>query len=95
MELHEQIHDLECALDASEFSKLSKERQLKIIEEFSKERERSAWKVRLSEFATNPIPLKKSQNSLTIKRLGYSEYLSQNLLFKIGINRLIRQLVVR
>ncbi|GES97861.1 kinase-like domain-containing protein [Rhizophagus clarus] len=45
---------------------------------FSQERE-DKWKARLAELATNPTPLKKSQNLLTSKRLDYSQYLSQKL----------------
>ncbi|CAG8734097.1 1295_t:CDS:2 [Rhizophagus irregularis] len=49
-----------------------------IKEAFNWERE-VKWKARLAELATNPIPLKKSQNSLTSKRLDYSQSLSQKL----------------
>ncbi|CAB4419254.1 unnamed protein product [Rhizophagus irregularis] len=70
IELNEQIFDLELGLD--------KESRLEIIKEFSKERE-DKWKARLAELATNPIPLKESQNLLTSKRLDYSQYLSQKL----------------
>ncbi|GBC52002.2 kinase-like domain-containing protein [Rhizophagus irregularis DAOM 181602=DAOM 197198] len=63
IELNEQIFDLELGLD--------KESRLEIIKEFSKERE-DKWKARLAELATNPIPLKESQNLLTSKRLDYS-----------------------
>jgi serine/threonine protein kinase len=45
---------------------------------FSQEQE-DKWKTRLAELATNPRPLKKSQNSLTSKRLDYSKHLSQLL----------------
>ena len=47
-------------------------------EAFSKERE-DKWKARLAELATNPQPLKKSQNLLTSKQLDYSKQLSQLL----------------
>ncbi|CAB5388760.1 unnamed protein product [Rhizophagus irregularis] len=59
-------------------SELSEDRQLEIKEAFSQERE-DKWKARLAEFATNLIPLKKSQNLLTSKRLDYSQSLSQKL----------------
>ncbi|GBB91327.1 hypothetical protein RclHR1_18550002 [Rhizophagus clarus] len=65
--------------------KLGEDRKLEIKEAFSQERE-EVWKARLAELATNPIPLKKSQNMLTSKRLDYAQYLSQNLLLKIGID---------
>ena len=39
-----------------------------IEEAFSQERE-DKWKARLAELATNPRPIKKSQNSLTSKQL--------------------------
>jgi hypothetical protein len=47
-----------------------------IEEEFSQERE-DIWKARLAELAANPVPLKKSHNLLTSKRLDYSKQLSQ------------------
>jgi serine/threonine protein kinase len=59
-------------IDSSDDSKLE------IKEAFSQERE-DKWKARLAELATNPIPLKKTQNMLTSKRLDYSQYLSQKL----------------
>ncbi|PKY53998.1 kinase-like protein [Rhizophagus irregularis] len=52
--------------------------ELEIKEAFSQERE-DKWKARLAELATNPIPLKKSQNLLTSKRLDFSESLSVKL----------------
>ncbi|CAB4388269.1 unnamed protein product [Rhizophagus irregularis] len=52
--------------------------ELEIKEAFSQERE-DKWKSRLAELATNPIPLKKSQNLLTSKRFDFSESLSVKL----------------
>ncbi|CAB5383871.1 unnamed protein product [Rhizophagus irregularis] len=49
-----------------------------IKEAFNQERE-DKWKARLPELATSSIPLKKSQNLLTSKRLDYSQHLSQKL----------------
>src|ERR1051325_5416809 len=49
-----------------------------IEEAFSQERE-DKWKAQLAELATNPQPLKKSQNLLTSKQLDYSKQLSQLL----------------
>ncbi|CAB4414936.1 unnamed protein product [Rhizophagus irregularis] len=49
-----------------------------IKEKFSQERE-DRWKTRLAELATNPCPLKKSQNMLTSKQLDYSKQLTQLL----------------
>ncbi|PKC00773.1 kinase-like protein [Rhizophagus irregularis] len=57
---------------------LIEDRKLEIKEAFSQERE-DKFRARLAELATNPIPLKKSQNLLTSKRLDYSQSLSQKL----------------
>ncbi|EXX73378.1 Cdc15p [Rhizophagus irregularis DAOM 197198w] len=57
---------------------LSEDFILEVEEAFSQERE-DKWKLRLAELATNPIPLKKSQNLLTSKRLNFSESLSLKL----------------
>ena len=48
---------------------------------FSQERE-EMWKSQLAKSATNPKPLKKSQNLLTSKKLNYSEQLTQLLKIK-------------
>ncbi|CAB4433441.1 unnamed protein product [Rhizophagus irregularis] len=76
-ELNDQLSDM-CLILRNFSSKLSDDRQLEIKEAFSQERE-FKWKARLAELATNPIPLKKSQNLLTSKRLDYSQSLSQKL----------------
>ena len=55
-----------------------KDRMQEIEEAFSQERE-DKWKTRLKELATNPRPLKKSQNLFTSKKLDYSKQLSQLL----------------
>jgi serine/threonine protein kinase len=57
---------------------LSELKYSEVKEAFNQERE-DKWKARLAELATNPIPLKKTQNLLTSKRLDYSHYLSQKL----------------
>jgi serine/threonine protein kinase len=49
-----------------------------IRKEFSQERE-DLWKARLTESATNPRPMKKSQNLLTSKKIDYSKRLSKLL----------------
>ncbi|CAG8760907.1 20116_t:CDS:2, partial [Rhizophagus irregularis] len=65
-------------LNENKSSKLSEDRKLQIKKAFSRERE-DKWKARLAELATNPIPLKDSQNLLTSKRLDYSQSLSLKL----------------
>ena len=67
--------------------KISGNRRLEIIEAFNQERE-DKWKARLAELATNPIPLKKSQNLLQLPAndLIIHNIFLKNLLLKIGIN---------
>ncbi|EXX66726.1 uncharacterized protein OCT59_006835 [Rhizophagus irregularis] len=82
--LYDQIDNLRNALFIDNLSYLNEDigleiKEIKEIKEaFNWERE-VKWKARLAELATNPIPLKKSQNSLTSKRLDYSQSLSQKL----------------
>ncbi|PKY54285.1 kinase-like protein [Rhizophagus irregularis] len=54
-------------------------KEIKEIKEAFNQESEDKWKARLAELATNPIPLKKSQNLLTSKRLDYSQSLSQKL----------------
>ncbi|CAB5388726.1 unnamed protein product [Rhizophagus irregularis] len=77
-ELENQFWNLFNVLNNNNSIELSEDRQLEIKEAFSQERE-DKWKARLAELATNPIPMKRSQNMLTSKRLDYSQYLSQKL----------------
>ncbi|CAB4433412.1 unnamed protein product [Rhizophagus irregularis] len=79
VELRSQFRSLVDVLDNNNNSieLISEDRRL-IKEAFSQERE-DKWRARLAELATNPIPLKKSQNLLTSKRLDYSQSLSQKL----------------
>ncbi|RGB36201.1 kinase-like domain-containing protein [Rhizophagus diaphanus] len=77
-ELENQFWNLFNVLNNNNSIELSEDRRLEIKEAFSQERE-DKWKARLAELATNPIPMKRSQNMLTSKRLDYSQYLSQNL----------------
>ena len=60
----------------SDYNRLKMKQEIE--EAFSQERE-DKWKARLAELATNPRPLKKSQNLLTSKKLDYSKQLSQLL----------------
>ncbi|CAB4388271.1 unnamed protein product [Rhizophagus irregularis] len=77
-ELENQFWNLFNVLNNNNSIELSEDRRLEIKEAFSQERE-DKWKARLAELATNPIPMKRSQNMLTSKRLDYSQYLSQKL----------------
>ena len=54
------------------------EMKQEIEEAFTQEQE-DKWKIQLEELATNPQPLKESQNFLTSKQLDYSKQLSQLL----------------
>ncbi|GBB84835.1 hypothetical protein RclHR1_01140024 [Rhizophagus clarus] len=76
-ELWYQLYELNDGLNRHP-NEPSEDRILEIKEAFNQKRE-NKWKARLAEVATNPIPLKKSQNLLTSKRLDYSQYLSQKL----------------
>ncbi|CAB4433445.1 unnamed protein product [Rhizophagus irregularis] len=67
-----------------DLSSLSKDhgleiKEIKEIKEAFNQKREDKWKARLAELATNSIPLKKSQNLLTSKRLDYSQHLSQKL----------------
>ncbi|CAB4433408.1 unnamed protein product [Rhizophagus irregularis] len=77
-ESSESSEDESIELSEDESSKLSEDRKLQIKEAFSRERE-DKWKARLAELATNPIPLKDSQNLFSSKRLDYSQSLSLKL----------------
>ncbi|GET04103.1 kinase-like domain-containing protein [Rhizophagus clarus] len=76
LDVHGEIVNLRCVL--MNISRTGIELDLKIKEAFNQEQE-NRWKERLVELATNPIPLKKSQNFLTSKRQDYSQHLSQKL----------------
>uniref|UniRef100_U9U989 Protein kinase domain-containing protein n=2 Tax=Rhizophagus irregularis TaxID=588596 RepID=U9U989_RHIID len=81
-ELNSQLTDLWEMLVIDDLSSLSKDHGLEIkeIKEFKEafnQEIEDKWKARLAELATNSIPLKKSQNLLTSKRLNYSQHLSQ------------------
>ncbi|CAG8733531.1 287_t:CDS:2 [Rhizophagus irregularis] len=76
------LTDLWEMLVIDDLSSLSKDHGLEIkeIKEFKEafnQEIEDKWKARLAELATNSIPLKKSQNLLTSKRLNYSQHLSQ------------------
>ncbi|GET04100.1 kinase-like domain-containing protein [Rhizophagus clarus] len=76
LDVHGEIVNLRCVL--MNISRTGIELDLTIKEAFNQERE-NRWKERLVELATNPIPLIRSQNFLTSKRLDYSQHLSQKL----------------
>ncbi|RGB24788.1 kinase-like domain-containing protein [Rhizophagus diaphanus] len=78
LELCCEFTNLSKVLNNKKSIELSEDRRLEIKETFGQERE-DKWRARLAELATNPIPLKKSQNLLTSKRLDYSQSLSQQL----------------
>jgi serine/threonine protein kinase len=81
-ELFSKFHDwceiISDSLDKSYNKDIKNREQQEIEEAFSQERE-DKWKTQLAELATNPQPLKKSQNLLTSKQLDYSKQLSQLL----------------